>query len=93
MIPSTSSSDRVLRPEGVVLHAKTPPTGGQAPDRFSPENSAALKSALQAQPAVRPEVVARGRALAADPSWPSPEILQAVGSKLLASPDPLDQAD
>lgn len=93
MINSASSSDRVLRPEGVVLHAKTPPTGAQATDRFSPENSAALKSALQDQPAIRPEVVARGRALAADASWPTPEILRSVGSTLLASPDPLDQAD
>jgi hypothetical protein len=93
MINSASSSDRVLRPEGVVLHAKTPPAGGPAPDRFSPENSAALKAALQDQPAIRPEVVARGRALAADPSWPTPEVLRSVGSALLSSPDPLDQAD
>jgi hypothetical protein len=93
MINSASSSDRVLRPEGVVLHAKNPPAGAQASDRFSPENSAALKAALQAQPEIRPEVVARGQALAADPSWPTPEILRAVGSQLLASKDPLDQAD
>lgn len=93
MINSTSSSDRVLRPEGVVLHAKNPPAGAQATDRFSPENSGALKAALQDQPAIRPEVVARGRALAADPSWPTPEILRSVGSAILSSPDPLDQAD
>ncbi|MFZ5494884.1 MAG: hypothetical protein ACOZE5_06045 [Verrucomicrobiota bacterium] len=77
----------------MVLHAKTPPTGGSPTDRFSPENTAALKSALQGQPEVRPEVVARARALAADPAWPSPEILRAVGAAILASPDPLDQAD
>ena len=93
MINSTSSSDRVLRPEGVVLHAKTPPAGAQATDHFSPENSAALKSALQDQPAIRPEVVARGRALAADSSWPTPEVLRSVASAILTSPDPLDQAD
>ncbi len=93
MINSASSSDRVLRPEGVVLHAKAPQAGGPAADSFSPENTAALKSALQDQPAIRPEVVARGRALAADSSWPTPEILRSVGSTLLASPDPLDQAD
>ena len=93
MINSASSSDRVLRPEGVVLHAKTPAAGGPAADRFSPENTAALKAALHGQPEVRPEVVARGRALAADPAWPTPEILRSVGSAILASADPLDQAD
>ena len=93
MINSASSSDRVLRPDGVVLHAKSAPAGGQAPDRFSPENSAALKSALGQQPEVRPEVVARARALAADPSWPTPQILRAVGGLILNSPDPIEQAD
>jgi hypothetical protein len=93
MINSASSSDRVLRPEGVVLHAKNPPAGGPATDRFSPEHTAALKSALQQQPAVRPEAVARARALAADPAWPTPEILRSVATTILASPDPLDQAD
>ncbi len=93
MINSASSSDRVLRPENVVLHAKTPPAGDVATDRFSPEKSAALKSALQQQPAVRPEVVARARALAADPSYPSPAILRQVGETILNSPDPLEQAD
>lgn len=93
MINSASSSDRVLRPEGVVLHAKTPPAGGPAADKFSPENTAALKSALNGQPEVRPEVVDRARALAADPSWPTPGILRHVGGMILASPDPLEQAD
>ena len=93
MINSTSPSDRVLRPDGVVHHNPTPPDRGPAPDRFSPESSAALKSALARQPAIRPEVVARARALAADPSYPSPEILRKVGEIILGSPDPADQAD
>jgi hypothetical protein len=93
MINSTSPSDRVPRPEGVVLNAKTPPTGGFKADRFSPEHSAVLKAALQAQPEVRPEVVARGRALAADPAWPSADILRQVGQAILNSPDLSEQAD
>lgn len=93
MINSTSSSDRVLRPEGVVLQAKTPAAGGPAADRFSPEQTAALKTALQSQPEVRPEVVARARALAADPAWPGPEVLRSVASTIVSSPDLLDQAD
>lgn len=76
-----------------MLHAKSAPAGDIATDRFSPESSAALKAALQQQPAVRPEVVARARALAADPSYPSPAILRQVGEAILNSTDPLNQAD
>ena len=93
MINSTSSSDRVLRPEGPVLHAKTPASGGLGADRFSPENTTALKEALQSQPEIRAEVVARARALAADPSYPSPAILRQVGAAILGSPDLSEQAD
>lgn len=93
MINSTSSSDRVLRPDGVVFHNKTPAPDGAGADRFSPENTAALKSALARQPEIRPEVVARARVLAADPAYPSPAVLRQVGEAILASPDPADQAD
>jgi hypothetical protein len=93
MINSTSSSDRVLRPEAPVLHAKSATSSGFGTDRFSPENTLALKSALQAQPEIRPEVVARARALAADPAYPSPEILRQVGETILRSPDLTEQAD
>ncbi len=93
MINSTSSSDRVLRPEGVVLHAQTPSSDAPGSDRFSPENTAVLKAALAHHPEIRPEVVARARVLATDPSYPSPAILRAVGQVILASPDPADQAD
>ena len=93
MINSTSPSDRVLRPEGPVYHTSTPPKSGVGADRFSPENSKALQDALADQPAIRSEVVARGRELAADPSYPSPQILSKVSEVILRSPDPLDQAD
>jgi hypothetical protein len=93
MINSTSSSDRVLRPEGPAHHTPTTAKGGIGADRFSPENSKALEAALEKHPAVRPEVVARGRELAADPSYPSASILRKVSEVILRSPDPLDQAD
>ena len=93
MINSTSSSDRVLRPDGVVHHTPAPLDRGPKPDRFSPENSAALQSALQNQPAIRPEVVARARALAADPNYPSTQILSQVSKIILGSPDLSEQAD
>jgi hypothetical protein len=93
MINSTSSSDRVLRPDGVVLHSKTPSPQGPGADRFAPEHTAALHAALASQPEIRPDVVARGKLLAADPSYPSPAILREVSRVILHSPDPADQAD
>lgn len=87
MINSTSPSDRVLRPDGPVLHNNGAANRGAGSDRYSPENTAALRTALSQQPAIRPEVVARARALAADPSYPSPEILRHVGQVILKSPD------
>ena len=93
MINSTSSSDRVIRPEGPVHHISTPKKTGVGADHFSPENSKALEAALNSQPAIRPEMLALGRELAADPSYPSAEILRKVSEVILRSPDPLDQAD
>ncbi|MBI2517602.1 MAG: hypothetical protein HYV95_11930 [Opitutae bacterium] len=87
MIHSTSSSDRTNRPEAVSQ--TTPKVVVRAPgsDQFSAENSAALRVALANQPEIRPEVVERGRALAADPSYPSPAILRQVSAAILRSPD------
>lgn len=88
MISSTSSTDRAVRPE--LLPAAAPSNGrSQAirPDRISTENAAFLKSELDRQPEVRPEVVERARALAADPSYPSTEIVRNVAQQILGSPD------
>ena len=88
MINSTSSSDRTPRADAVqITRPKVVVRNPDSGDQFSAENSAALKVALTQQPEVRPEVVARGRALAADPSYPSPEILRKVGEAIISSPD------
>jgi hypothetical protein len=88
MINSTSSSDRTPRAESVELTRPKVvvrnPDGG---DQFSAESSAALRVALTRQPEIRPEVVARGRALAADPAYPSAAILGRVAQALIKSPD------
>jgi hypothetical protein len=52
-----------------------------APDAFASSN--ALTLAVKNLPASRPEAVARAGELAADPNYPSPEILRQV-SRLLA---------
>jgi hypothetical protein len=87
MIHSTSPSDRTARTDAVSLVPQKPVVRGPGADRFSAEQSATLRAALAAQPEIRPEVVARGKELAADPSYPSKEILRQVGQTLLASPD------
>lgn len=88
MISSTSSSDRAPRPEHIPAPSPSAarlPT--QRPDQISTENAAFLRAELQRQPAIRPEVVARGQALAKDPNYPSAEVLKKVAEQILASPD------
>jgi hypothetical protein len=87
MIHSTSPSDRTARPESVAPVPQKPVVRGPGADQFSAAHSAALRSALAAQPEIRPDVVERGKALAADPEYPSTAILRSIAGKLLASPD------
>lgn len=88
MISSTSSTDRTVRPELVPAAG---PSGGRPtaprPDLISTENAAFLRAELERQPEVRPEVVARAKELAADPGYPSFEIMKDVASQILAAPD------
>jgi len=93
MINSTSSSDRTQRTESVPPVVLKSPGLRPETDRFSAANTATLRAALAAQPEIRPEVVARGKALAADPNYPSATVLQRVGAILLNSPDPTENAD
>ena len=88
MINSTPSSDRTSRAESVeITRPKVVIRNPDNTDQFSAENTAALRVALNRTPEVRPEVVARGRALASDPSYPSAEILRKVGEAIIKSPD------
>lgn len=88
MISSTTSTDRTVRPElvsGAGQSAGRP--AAPRPDRISTESAAFLRAELQRQPEVRPEVVARARALAEDPSYPTAEALRHVAEQILGSPD------
>ncbi len=88
MISSTSSSDRTSRLDALAgLGQLTPPLAAPRADQLSTEHAAQLRAALANQPAIRPEVVARARALAADPSYPSMSVLKSVGQMILAAPD------
>lgn len=88
MISSTSSTDRAARPE--LAPASGPATGktyAPRPDQISTEHAAFLRSELARQPEIRPEVVARARALADDAGYPPMETLREVAKQILASPD------
>lgn len=87
MIHSTSSSDRTARTDAVSPAPAKPVVRGPGSDQFTAGHSAALRSALQAQPEVRPEVVARAKALAADPNYPPRDVLEKVAGLIIASPD------
>jgi len=88
MINSTSSTDRTVRADAVAapsVSAKRLPAPRS--DQLSTESAAFLHSELARQPEIRPEVVERARALAADPNYPSRDVLKNIGAFLLNSAD------
>ena len=88
MISSTSSPDRAARPDLVSAPgASAPRPFTPRPDQISTESAAFLRSELQRQPAIRPEVVERARALATDPNYPSPAVIKSVAAQILGAPD------
>jgi hypothetical protein len=91
MINSTSSQQGT--PSTVAPIGLSQPGGAARPDAspsdtLSTAGSEFLKAKLGGEPEIRPEMLARGQALAADPSYPSAEILGKVAGMLLQSPDP-----
>lgn len=88
MINSTSNSDHTARTGAVPPKPTAPRSIAPGRDKFSTAQAQQLREALARQPEIRPEVVARGKALAADPSYPPPEVLLKVASLILRSPDP-----
>ena len=47
-------------------------------DSLSLDNSKMVEQALKSTPEIRPEVVARGKQLAADPNYPSQDVINKV---------------
>ena len=88
MISSASSPDRTPRPD-LVSAAGQPNPRPAAPrqDRISTEQAEYLRSELDRQPEIRPEVVERAKGLASDSSYPPPEVVRHVAAQILASPD------
>lgn len=88
MISSASSPDRAARADHVSAAGPSAPRPySPRPDRISTESVAFLRSALERQPAIRPEVVERARALADDASYPSLHVIRRVAEQIVAAPD------
>ena len=88
MISSTSSTDRAARPEQVSApSAPAPRALATRPDQITTESAAFLRSELQRQPEIRPEVVERARALVTDPNYPSSAVIKSVAQQILRAPD------
>lgn len=88
MISSASSPDRAPRAEALTAVGRAAPRP-YAPrsDRVSTEGAAFLRAELGRQPEIRPEMVARGRELAADPDYPPLNAIMYVAQQILAAPD------
>jgi len=95
MIHSASSSSSLPARNDTVAAAPTSPAAkpaGGPSDQIHIDKAAVLRSALQLVPEVRPEVVERARALAADPAYPSDAIIRKIGEAIVNSPDLSDDA-
>ena len=88
MIPSTPPPDRTTRPDALVAAGQSQPrVKAPRPDQISTDSAVALRASLSRNPEIRPEFVARARALAADPAYPSVAIMKRVAQQILAAPD------
>jgi len=80
-MPSTAAVD-------LSKQSAVPRPPSTATDRLSTAGAELLKAKLASEPEIRPEVLARGGELAADPNYPSAQILGKVALTILQSPDP-----
>jgi hypothetical protein len=88
MINSTTSTDRTAHANLVPLQGNPAArTNSPRADLLSTQNASFLRSELARQPEIRPEVVERARALAADSNYPSRENLKKIAGIILQSPD------
>jgi hypothetical protein len=89
MIQSTSPSDGTVGPNSIPLGVPNAFPKYSAPQRdsLSLDQDAQLRSVLAGQPEVRPEMVAKGMALAADPTYPPPSMIRGLADMVLNSPD------
>jgi hypothetical protein len=82
-----SAANNSTPPLATTPKAPAPAASGPAapvPDEVALRKVATLLTMLENNPEIRPDVVARGRALAADASYPPPDIINKLAN-LIAS--------
>jgi hypothetical protein len=91
MIHSTSNLHGYNRTDAAALslakQASTPKVEADSGERLSSSNTQALREALNNTPEIRPEVVAKGKALAVDPNYPPREIIENLAKLMVESRD------
>jgi hypothetical protein len=89
MIQSASSSSSSER--NIAIAAASTASVARTPlkpiDQVHIDKASTLRTSLQAVPEVRPEVVQRARALAADPAYPSDGVISQISKAIVNSPD------
>ena len=90
MIHSTSSSGSTVGADAAFLNASKSGVRAQNPgqDSLSLSQADGLRHALASQEEVRPEMVEKGRALAADPGYPPASMIRSIAQAIIESPDP-----
>ena len=89
MIHSASSSSPSARNDAIAAaaNASTSRASRWPTDQIHIDKTAVLRAGLQQVPEVRLEVVERARALAADPAYPSDDIIRRISAVIVNSPD------
>ena len=89
MIHSASNSLSTVRSDAIAAATTLSASraSGGASDQIHIDKAGALRASLQLVPEIRPEVVARARALAADPAYPSADIISKISAAIVRSPD------
>ena len=77
----TAMPPRPIEPQAPSVPAER---SAPSPDPVDVRRVATLLSVLENKPEVRSEVVARGRALAADPSYPPPDIINKLAGLIVS---------
>ena len=89
MIQSASSSIPPARAIAIAAGPAASAAQAKRPsiDQVHIDKASSLRSSLQQVPEIRPEVVERARALAADPNYPSAGIIRQISQAIVNSPD------
>lgn len=80
---TNTTSSRSIEPQTASTPAAAPTTS--EPDPVDVRRVNTLLVMLENKPQVRPEVLARGRALAADPTYPPPDIINKLAGMVIGN--------